>query len=231
MHAIRSPLTIHSVFPNLILLHQQHVFLDPDFPTGLSGLELLRGSLSSRSPEKEGTESPVTPLTQAVKIPYFPSSYLCCWLSSRNPPCSPSPLSPIQFQMDFCLPNPIPECSDNMGSLVRPATSCITSFLRLFSQDLLDIHAGLLAPFAWLSACQEGLCLTLEEAILENLPYLFSLGPHSKQVPEEVQVCSPDVQPCVSICLVPSSHDPEFHHIAISLQPLTFTSLMSSFFV
>lgn len=47
---------IHSVSPNLILLHQQHVFLDPDFPTGLSGLEFLRETLDSRSPEKEVTE-------------------------------------------------------------------------------------------------------------------------------------------------------------------------------
>lgn len=47
---------IHSVFPNLILLHQQHVFLDPDFSTGLSGLEFLRESLDSKSPEKEVTE-------------------------------------------------------------------------------------------------------------------------------------------------------------------------------
>lgn len=208
---------IHSVSPNLILLHQQHVFLDPDFPTGLSGLEFLRETLDSRSPEKEVTEylsvicAPCHTFNACSEDPHiFPDHIYASDLALEILPLVFHLSHQFSSRKTFAFLTLFLN-ADNIWGHLSLLPLLYTSFLCLsLVRSSLINHAGLLAPFAWFSACQEGLCLTLEEVILENLPYPFSLGPQSKQAPKEVQICSPDVQAWVSICLVPSSHDPDF---------------------
>lgn len=175
--------------------------------------------------------SPVTPLMHAVKTPNFPSSYLCCWLSSRNPPCSLSPLSPIQFQKDFCFPNPIPECSEIIWghlSLLPPLVYFL--FMFQFSQELLDQPSRRSCPLC--------LAFSMSGRTMLDLgggdPWKFTVPLLSSTTIQAGPQRGSNLLPwCPGLGFYLSCSFlawPWLHHIAVSLQPLTFTSLTHSFF-
>lgn len=117
---------------------------------------------------------------------------------------------------------------------------CFHLFTIEFSQDPIIYPCKLPASFVLIPTHRNGIFLGLDSMNVEN--QLAFLDPSSlqdympwcssKQIPEQVKVCSPEFQGCVpAVCLVSFSQDPELHHLTFTAggnEPLPFTSLTSS---